>query len=1083
MDFKNKLFMFLLIVSFISMSSVSAFEFDNVKAYDPISREVTITNAFGLGDEIGKARLNTPLNVKVGAGYQKVAEFDLWAYEDYSDALKQFSFKDMNKGKEKINRDYDLKYLTYEEVKVNDYKQVCEVDIKSINKTEICNNVIIGDHLETREVWNKITPADLKKNEKLTIGIFTEVKMGDYIDWIPTIYGVEVEQWATWEADLKTDLVSYYKLDETSGTTADDAHGSNDGTNSGATVNVAGKIGKAYDFDGTSDYVTLPQILNSPSEFSVQMWIKSDVVNTVEQRYIAYNNDGVYFTISLNGGTNNLIRGYCEGASGGSWTDSTTAYTVTGWHHIILTAKENDVVSLYVDGSLIGTATAITTFEDLGSELARNIGKGRISDSWANGLADEVGIWSRVLSSEEIEFLYNHGTGLTYEDDAFIANSPTIILNSPSSANYTTTQSLTINFSASDDINLQDVKLYINDVLNQTNASGINNSNYIFDLSLSDGSYTIYGIATDNESQTTNSSEIFIFIDTIEPVINITSPEDFVLGAAGDILVLNWTVTDTNLNSCWYFYNGTNTSVSCGDNTTNLSFISKEDNNITFYANDTLGNEASGFYSWGSYLSVNELSYDTLIYETGNTTIGLNLSYDISDLAVTGLIEYNGVNYSTVKAVETGGAYFSKTFNIGVGRVGEANNFTFHFIITDGYNGTTSTEEYNQTITETYLGYCNATYSTTALNFTFWDEDAGTVINASANPTTFEGSFVYWIGDGSYTKNFSISDFNQTNSSYPICISPNNSIKTNLALSYGATGYNSNSYHLSGASLTNSSSETKLWLLPNTIGSKFFISSFYGISSLNGATITATKYFSGEGVYKTTGIALTDSSGKFSMYLDQDKSYRFYAVSDGESLGYVEKGAFCETAPCEMSLQFFAESSDLLDGYNDLYAGDVVYQLYFNSTTDLANAVFSDTTGTANYFRFEVARVSLNNTDLVICDQTLYTTSGAMFCNMSGLTGNYQATLLVSRSPEKVIDIIQFIVGGLQDALGTTGLIVALFFLIIIVFSGLRNPVIAVALVPIALVCLKLIDILPISWLWISSITVLAIILIGRLKT
>jgi len=73
------------------ISFSSAFEFDNVKSYDPITREVTITNAFGLGGEIGKATLITPLNVKVGAGYQKVAELELIGYTDYKSASKRFN--------------------------------------------------------------------------------------------------------------------------------------------------------------------------------------------------------------------------------------------------------------------------------------------------------------------------------------------------------------------------------------------------------------------------------------------------------------------------------------------------------------------------------------------------------------------------------------------------------------------------------------------------------------------------------------------------------------------------------------------------------------------------------------------------------------------------------------------------------------------------------------------------------------------------------------------------------------------------------------------------------------------------------
>ena len=58
-------------------------------------------------------------------------------------------------------------------------------------------------------------------------------------------------------SDLRTDLVSYWKFDETSGTTASDSVGSNDGTVSGATW-VSGKINNGLSFDGNNDYVEVP---------------------------------------------------------------------------------------------------------------------------------------------------------------------------------------------------------------------------------------------------------------------------------------------------------------------------------------------------------------------------------------------------------------------------------------------------------------------------------------------------------------------------------------------------------------------------------------------------------------------------------------------------------------------------------------------------------------------------------------------------------------------------------------------------------------------------------------------------------
>jgi len=45
-----------------SMNLVSAWEFDNAKDYDVETKEVTIKNAFGLGSDVAKIKLNTPQN-------------------------------------------------------------------------------------------------------------------------------------------------------------------------------------------------------------------------------------------------------------------------------------------------------------------------------------------------------------------------------------------------------------------------------------------------------------------------------------------------------------------------------------------------------------------------------------------------------------------------------------------------------------------------------------------------------------------------------------------------------------------------------------------------------------------------------------------------------------------------------------------------------------------------------------------------------------------------------------------------------------------------------------------------------------
>jgi hypothetical protein len=82
------------------------------------------------------------------------------------------------------------------------------------------------------------------KKEKIVIGLFTNVEVGDKVEWIPNLYGIRVEEWATWTADLNVGLVSYWKLDEASGNAADSV-GANTGVPTGVTQNADGVIGKS----------------------------------------------------------------------------------------------------------------------------------------------------------------------------------------------------------------------------------------------------------------------------------------------------------------------------------------------------------------------------------------------------------------------------------------------------------------------------------------------------------------------------------------------------------------------------------------------------------------------------------------------------------------------------------------------------------------------------------------------------------------------------------------------------------------------------------------------------------------------
>lgn len=170
---------------------------------------------------------------------------------------------------------------------------------------------------------------------------------------------------AVWDSYFKA---VYHLNQEPSGagasTILDSTSNAKHGTQNGFTVDslVDAEYGKGVHFDGSNDYITLPQLYSSLSEVTTTIKYKSDVVNTAEQRLFLYGGDGSHLITSVNAGTDNLIRSYAN-----AWSSTTTAYSVTDWHTI--SSQAEDGVSLYtfVDGVRIGT-NVVPTFSSVATD-------------------------------------------------------------------------------------------------------------------------------------------------------------------------------------------------------------------------------------------------------------------------------------------------------------------------------------------------------------------------------------------------------------------------------------------------------------------------------------------------------------------------------------------------------------------------------------------------------------------------------------------------------------------------------------------------------------------------------------------
>jgi len=214
-------------------------------------------------------------------------------------------------------------------------------------------------------------------------------------------------------SSLLVGITSYYKLDESSGTVATDSTGNSDGTNYSATVNQTGKIGTSYSFNGTGSYIYTNQT-NQSDYVSICAWIYPTSVTS--RSIVSADQDGTgqprNWQFTIESGILNFI--FIDLPTGVYFATSTTTLAINNWYFVCAVTNGTDI-KLYVNNNLEDTEPAPAVMQhnakiDIGvtRQNANPIGK------FFSGKIDEVGIWSRALTSTEVTQLYNSGSGKTY---------------------------------------------------------------------------------------------------------------------------------------------------------------------------------------------------------------------------------------------------------------------------------------------------------------------------------------------------------------------------------------------------------------------------------------------------------------------------------------------------------------------------------------------------------------------------------------------------------------------------------------------------------------------------------------------
>jgi len=514
-------------------------------------------------------------------------------------------------------------------------------------------------------IWNRsLSAIEVEKLYNSTLPLFSErgqqtyksfnvtttnenrvnITTTDYNRINGTEIKVSVGEWDVSDGydESNVDLIASWHLDNESSLgehntkIVDSSGNGNNGTVVGAVVNIQGKYDGAFDFDGTGDYIEITDgytnMFKGNDNHSISLWFNTRTFGSPGDMLIDAPDLGALdFFLEFN--TN---AGFYWGYSGSYRTYTGMSLNTGEWYHLtIVKSATGDNGKLYLNGvektSYSGSLDSAST-----SSSRLWIGDYRSGDYDLDGLIDEVKVYNRSLTADEIKEDYIKGKlNYTFGGD----------------------QSLN-NVDANDNLSVNKFRI--------SNASSQFVARYTMTSNI-DNSYTPW-IADKSINYT------FHFVsDDFPPRIAFQDPTP-VDGAtiAINYTIINISIEEANLAEVIYDWNGTNFTFyndsllllmnfdnrsEIGDSNTNVADLSKYGHDGTHTANSVI-NLTNGKYdgaldldgtgdfvnvgsaidahfgntiTFGAWINPRELGVDAIIDQTSSELSGLGIHLRILD--------------------------------------------------------------------------------------------------------------------------------------------------------------------------------------------------------------------------------------------------------------------------------------------------------------------------------------------------------------------------------------------------------------------------------------------------------------------
>lgn len=237
---------------------------------------------------------------------------------------------------------------------------------------------------------------------------------------LPTILGVNPCDVINLSSIPKDGLVAYYPFN---GNANDESGNNNNGTVNGATLTTDrnGNANKAYSFDGVNDYIQVAfnqNLLPNSDTKTYSFWIKyTDNKNAFHFQNGEADYSSGQFKIYLSPINTQVLLHSHHGGGGNSTAEFMTIDNPSNlnngsFHNVTITIN-NKKVDYFIDGFLVATKNYTAPYKPFDSNFKIEIG--RLYNSFTGGysqyfkgIVDDIRIYNRVLSSSEIQAIFNN---------------------------------------------------------------------------------------------------------------------------------------------------------------------------------------------------------------------------------------------------------------------------------------------------------------------------------------------------------------------------------------------------------------------------------------------------------------------------------------------------------------------------------------------------------------------------------------------------------------------------------------------------------------------------------------------------